>query len=201
MLYSKCPSVAVRNLEVSELGSGRPMYMFKMVSLGDATTGKTSCLIRYMEGTFAASYQATLGTNILLKNLEVETPRGKKVPVQLITWDLGGQPSFKELRLRYMAGASIAFIVYDVTSPASFMGVYEWYRNFISVNPNAVVAFVANKIDLIDRRVPPEAGEMLAKWLNVNYVETSAKTGENVEELFTELIEQGVKKHSTAQVE
>ncbi|MHA2192310.1 MAG: Rab family GTPase [Candidatus Thorarchaeota archaeon] len=176
-------------------------YMFKMVSLGDAATGKTSCIIRYTENSFGESYQATMGTNIAVKNLQIELTRDETVPVQIVLWDLGGQPDFKELRLRYMAGASIAFIVYDVTNPRSFLHVYDWYSNFMSVNPDAAVALVANKIDLEERRVPPEAGQMLSEWLDVIHVETSAKTGENVETLFTDLITFGVRKHSSRAIE
>jgi len=175
--------------------------MFKMVSLGDAATGKTSCIIRYTENSFGESYQATMGTNIAVKNLQVALTKDETVPVQIVLWDLGGQPDFKELRLRYMAGASIAFIVYDVTNPRSFLHVYEWYSNFLSVNPEAVVAIVANKIDLEDRRVPPEAGLMLSDWLDIVHVETSAKTGENVESLFTDLIIMGVRKHASRTIE
>lgn len=167
-----------------------------MVSLGDAATGKTSCIIRYTEDSFGESYQATMGTNIAVKNMEVSNEAGATSAAQIVIWDLGGQPDFKELRLRYMAGATIAFIVYDVTKPKSFMHVYDWYTNFMSVNPNATVAIVANKIDLQERVVPPQAGEMLSDWLDVIHIETSAKTGENVEELFTRLITLAVIKHS-----
>jgi small GTP-binding protein len=186
-----------------ELGLSKrtPRYMFKMVSLGDAATGKTSCIIRYTENSFGESYQATMGTNIAVKNLQVALTENETVPVQIVLWDLGGQPDFKELRLRYMAGASIAFIVYDVTDPRSFLHVYEWYSNFLSVNPEAVVAILANKIDLENRLVPPEAGQMLSHWLDVIHVETSAKTGENVESLFTDLITLGVRKHGSKTIE
>jgi len=169
--------------------------MFKMVSLGDGTAGKTSCIMRYTENSFGETYQATMGASLAIKNMEVETEDGETVPVQIVIWDLGGQPSFRELRLRYMAGASVAFIVYDVTQPITFMNVYEWYRAFISVNPEAVVAVVANKIDREDRVVPVQAGNMIEKWLKVNYIETSAKTGENVDELFTYLIENAVNRY------
>jgi len=169
--------------------------MFKMVSLGDGTVGKTSCIMRYTEGSFGETYQATMGASLAIKNLEVETENGQTAAAQIVIWDLGGQPSFRELRLRYMAGASIAFIVYDVTAPATFMNVYEWYKAFIGVNPEAIVAVVANKIDREDRAVPPQAGEMIKKWLNVTHIETSAKTGENVEDLFALLIQDAVSKY------
>ncbi|UCH03366.1 MAG: GTP-binding protein [Candidatus Thorarchaeota archaeon] len=177
------------------MGSRKPLYMFKMVSLGDGTVGKTSCIMRYTEGSFGETYQATMGASLAIKNLEVETEEGKTASAQIVIWDLGGQPSFRELRLRYMAGASVAFIVYDVTAPVTFMNVYEWYRAFIGVNPEAVVAVVANKIDREDRVVPPQAGEMIEKWLKVTHIETSAKTGENVEDLFAYLIQKAVDRY------
>ncbi|MFX1368095.1 MAG: Rab family GTPase [Promethearchaeota archaeon] len=171
-------------------------YMFKMVSLGDASTGKTSCILRFTENSFGDIYRATLGTDIAVKNMTVRTPSGRMAPAQIVIWDLGGQPSFKELRSRYMTGASLAFIVYDVTSPTSFLNLQAWYDNFIEVNPNAVVAIVANKIDILNRRVPPEAGKMIEEWWDVPHIETSAKTGENIEELFVDLVERGIEKRT-----
>jgi small GTP-binding protein len=168
--------------------------MFKMVSLGDAATGKTSCILRFTENSFGDLYRATLGTNIAVKNLQIRTPSGTYAPAQVVIWDLGGQPSFKELRSRYMVGASLAFIVYDVTSPSSFLNLHAWYENFIDVNPDATVAVVANKIDLPERRVPPEAGEMIEEWWGIPHIETSAKTGINIEELFVRLVELGIEK-------
>jgi len=98
-----------------DLGTRKPLYMFKMVSLGDGTVGKTSCIMRYTEGSFGETYQATMGASLAIKNLEVETENGQTAAAQIVIWDLGGQPSFRELRLRYMAGASIAFIVLVVS--------------------------------------------------------------------------------------
>lgn len=173
-------------------------YMFKMVSLGDAGVGKTSCILRYTENSFGDVYRATLGTNLAIKNLLVEKPDGTPVAVQVVIWDLGGQPSFRELRIRYMTGASLAFLVYDVTSPSSFLNLQEWYDNFTEINPDAAIAVVANKVDLKGRRVPPEAGKMIQKWWKVPYVETSAKTGLNIEPLFRNLIQTGIEgRHAT----
>jgi GTPase SAR1 family protein len=93
-----------------------------------------------------------------------------------------------------MAGASMAIIVYDVTRPQTFLDIGEWYTKFITVCPNAVVAVVANKIDRPDRLVPPEAGGMIKDWLGVDHYETSAKTGENVDDLFTTLVQRTIQK-------
>ena len=93
-----------------------------------------------------------------------------------------------------MVGASIAFLVYDVTRPPTFLNVASWYDSFISVSPDAVVILVANKVDREDRVVPAEAGEMVSKWLNIEYMETSAKTGKNIEEMFTKCVETAIRK-------
>ena len=168
--------------------------MFKMVSLGDAGVGKTSCILRYTENSFGDVYRATLGTNLAIKNLLVETPEGDAASAQVVIWDLGGQPSFRELRIRYMTGASLAFLVYDVTSPRSFLNLQSWYDNFIEINPNAAIAVVANKVDMKDRKVPRAAGKMIQNWWKVPHVETSAKTGLNIESLFVNLIQAGIKR-------
>ncbi|MGQ4911479.1 MAG: GTP-binding protein [Candidatus Thorarchaeota archaeon] len=174
-----------------------PAFMLKMVALGDGAVGKTSCIMRYTENSFGETYKATIGTSIALKNVEIdvwdkETETTVKRKVQVVLWDLAGQPTYKDLRQRYMIGSSMAFIVYDVTRPPTFLNVHEWYRNFRQSCPDSVVAVVGNKIDRDDRLVPPEAGEMLKKWLDVIHIETSAKEGTNVDLLFTELARRAI---------
>lgn len=168
--------------------------MFKLVALGDGAVGKTSCIRRYTEGSFSERYIATIGTTFALKTLEVDLPTGSRVTARVVLWDLAGQPTYNELRRRYMAGATMAIIVYDVTRPQTFLDIGEWYTKLITVCPNAVVAVVANKIDRPDRLVPPEAGSMVERWLDVLHYQTSAKTGENVDTLFTDLVTRAIAK-------
>jgi small GTP-binding protein len=167
-------------------------FILKMVALGDGAVGKTSCIMRFTEDSFGEKYKATIGTNIALKNIQVEVRKGEYANAQIVLWDLAGQPSYKDLRSRYMHGSSMAFIVYDVTRPSTFMNTYEWYRNFRAVCPEAVIVLVANKVDRDDRFVPVEAGEMVSKWLGLKYMETSAKTGKNVNEMFIECSKQAI---------
>lgn len=171
-------------------------HMFKLVALGNGAVGKTSCIKRYTENSFSERYIATIGTTFALKTLDVVLPSGSTISARVVLWDLAGQPTYNELRRRYMAGASMAIIVYDVTRPQTFLDIGEWFTKFITVCPNAVVAVVANKIDREDRLVPPEAGKMVTQWLDVLHYETSAKTGENVTTLFTDLVQRAIAKQA-----
>jgi len=168
-----------------------------MVALGDGAVGKTSCIMRFTEDSFGEGYKATIGTNIAIKNVEVEVRKGEKARTQIVLWDLAGQPTYKDLRQRYMVGSSMAFLVYDVTRPPTFMNVYEWYRNFKAVCPSAPIVLAANKVDIKDRKVPKEAGVMLSDWLGLKYMETSAKTGKNVNEMFVELAKEVILRETT----
>lgn len=170
-----------------------PSYVLKMVALGDGAVGKTSCIMRYTEDSFGESYKATIGTNIAVKNIDIELEKGERKTAQVVLWDLAGQPTYKDLRSRYMVGSSIAFLVYDVTRPPTFLNVAEWYNTFKGVCPDAVLILVANKVDRDDRAVPTEAGDMVSKWLGVECIETSAKTGENVERMFTKCVQSAVR--------
>ena len=169
-------------------------HMLKCVALGNGAVGKTSCIRRYTEDTFSERYIATIGTTFALKTLDVELPTGSTITSRVVLWDLAGQPTYNELRRRYMAGASMAIIVYDVTRPQTFLDIGEWFTKFVTVCPNAIVAVVANKIDRADRLVPGEAGSMIKSWLDVLYYETSAKTGENINNLFVDLVTLSIQK-------
>ncbi|MFW9963299.1 MAG: GTP-binding protein [Candidatus Sifarchaeia archaeon] len=171
-------------------------HMLKMVALGNGAVGKTSCIKRYTEDSFSERYIATIGTTFALKTVNTTSPSGSSVTARVVLWDLAGQPTYNELRRRYMAGASMAIIVYDVTRPQTFLDIGEWFTKFITVCPNAVVAVVANKIDREDRLVPPEAGKMVTNWLDVLHYETSAKTGENINLLFADLVKKAIAKQS-----
>jgi len=170
-----------------------PSYVLKMVALGDGAVGKTSCIMRYTEDSFGESYKATIGTNIAVKNVTIELVKGEPKIAQVVLWDLAGQPTYRDLRSRYMVGSSAAFLVYDVTRAPTFLNVADWHNTFVQVAPDASVVLVANKVDREDRIVPPEAGEMVSRWLNIECIETSAKTGENVEDMFTKLVETAIR--------
>jgi small GTP-binding protein len=165
-------------------------YKFRVVLLGEAAVGKTSLVRRYTENVFDEEYKQTIGTTFATKDIEVTDSEGTVRKVRLNVWDMGGQSTYRELRRQFMKGASGAIIVYDVTRPETFMAMNNWFESFREVCQASPVIISANKVDLTDKRmVPHEPGMMLRSWFQAEYFETSAKTGDAVNNVFTRLAE------------
>jgi small GTP-binding protein len=163
---------------------------FKVIMLGDNAVGKTSLLHRYLRGEFKPEYVPTIKTSIYEK--EFKFPN---YIVRLLLWDLGAESEFNEIRKEYCADARAAIIVYDVCRPSSFKSVDDWYRRIAeSASDKLIIWLVGNKIDLEGNRlVDKGAVEKKTKELGIGYMEVSAKTGENIEVLFTSILKDLIK--------
>ena len=160
-----------------------PKYILKITLLGEKNVGKTSLVYRYIENKFRESYKATLGVNLLKKDMEVE---GNDVSAQI--WDLGGQDSFKSLRKLYLEGANGALVMFDLTDRNSFEKLNEWVENFREARGEQPIILIGNKSDLdSQRKVTDMEASNYAKDNNMELMLTSAKTGQNVEEAFIKL--------------
>ncbi len=168
-------------------------YAFKLILGGDGAVGKTSMVHRYVENEFATDYKSTIGTSIMKKEC---TFKELESTVRFIIWDLAGQAQFKRVRQSYLANSEAGILVYDVTNRSSFESIDKnWYREIKKASPNIVLILVGNKIDLESKRVVSrDEGESLAQNLKLTYVETSAKTGENIDDAFKMLALQIIKK-------
>ena len=158
--------------------------IFKAVFIGDQGVGKTSLITRYATSAFKTDYLPTLGANIVAKEVSTE---GRIVT--LILWDIAGQERFSAVRDKYYNGASLAAVVYDVAAQGTLKNVKNWLNDVKRYAPKKVpVVLVGNKIDLPGRAVSEQEGAKLAKEIGAVFVETSAKTGENVRKLFEKLL-------------
>ena len=154
-------------------------YKFKVCLFGPGNVGKTSLLIRYIKDYFSGDLKQTIGSNFLIKDVEIDQKN-----VRLLLWDIGGQDQFAKLRTIYFRGSNAAFGVFDVTSPQSLLKLPGWISSIKkTVKKSIPMLIVGNKIDL-ERQVERQEAEDLAKRLNCDYLETSAKTGEKVEIAF-----------------
>lgn len=157
------------------------MPKFKLVFLGDIYVGKTSIINQFMYENFDNNYQATIGIDFLSKTLNIGD---KSMRLQL--WDTAGQERFRSLIPNYIRDSSAAIIVFDVTNKQTFDSIQRWVEDVRNERGDSVlIAIVANKIDKTgERSVTKEEGEAKATSLRALYKETSAKTGENVKDLF-----------------
>ena len=163
------------------------IWAFKVLLLGSAAVGKTSLMLRFIQEKFSESYEYTLGVDYLSKTVEFD----KKNTVRLTIFDLGGQERFKFLRNTFYKGARGALIVFDLTRNYTFEEVQEWMYEFRQLSgPDLPFILIGNKSDLISDVgvvVDPIQAKLLAEDQKSIYIETSAKTGENVEDAFIEL--------------
>ena len=158
-------------------------YAFKLILGGDGSVGKTSMVHRYVENEFASDYKSTIGTSIMKKECKFKELESS---VRFVIWDLAGQAQFKRVRQSYLANAEAGILVYDVTNRSSFENIEKnWYVEIKKASPNITLILVGNKIDLVsEREVSRDEAEGLAQKLTVTYFETSAKTGENINDAF-----------------
>jgi len=176
------------------------MLRIKIVIIGDGGVGKTSLIRRYLGYGFNPQYLKTIGANFYSKKIVYSDEKVNKLPVQLVVWDLAGQPRFNEVRSVYYRGAKAAIVVFDITNRKSFDNVKNWVKEFWkNMNEKLPIVLVGNKIDLIENQsdidhIKTEEGLKLAENLSrefslkIPYLETSAKIGKHVEDVFKEAI-------------
>ncbi len=160
------------------------LRVLKIPILGEAYVGKTTIANVLSGGGYIRDYKMTVGVDIFIRY--IDTPTGT-LRVQL--WDLAGQKRFSFLRKIFYRGSHGALFVFDLTRPRTIELLEDWIRDFVCLHPDTPIIIVGNKKDLItERKIPKEFGEAFAKKFNTEYIEISAKTGENVEECFSLLL-------------
>jgi len=171
--------------------------LVKIVLLGDAAVGKTSLRRRWMGERFEGQYLMTIGADFSVKSMNINFG-GKSISFKFQVWDLAGQVRFQVVREGYYKGAHGAILMYDITNVESYQNVPNWVGELWNNSGRGVTPFVlvGNKIDLrneIPKTIRFEYGSKYAAKLTkvtvsygfeVPFLETSAKTGENVDQAF-----------------
>lgn len=166
-------------------------YTFKILMLGSASTGKSSLSDRYVHGIFSEDIKLTVGVEFFVKTIHY---KDKFVKLQI--WDLGGESRFRFLLPTYCLGSSGAIFLFDLTRPETLHELDSWIGIVREKNSQIPIFLVGNKKDLTDiRKVPEDHGIQTAIQNNLTeYIETSAKSGENVEFIFQSLTEHMLKR-------
>ena len=154
----------------------------KIIFVGDAGVGKTTIISRIMENPYNEIYEPSIGVDFMSKNIKY---KGQSIKLQM--WDTAGQEKYKGLIPSYVRNSSIVFLVYDISVKTSFDNIPKWIT-FIRTIENTTLVLCGNKLDLSNREVKKEEGEELAKKEGIEFFEVSAKTNENIKNMFYNVV-------------
>uniref|UniRef100_A0A3B3QWN4 small monomeric GTPase n=1 Tax=Paramormyrops kingsleyae TaxID=1676925 RepID=A0A3B3QWN4_9TELE len=153
-----------------------PCSRLQVMLVGDSGVGKTCVLVRFKDGAFlAGSFISTVGIDFRVRDALGSI------------WDTAGQERFRSVTHAYYRDAHALLLLYDVTNKSSFDNMQAWLTEIHEyAQQNVVLMLLGNKADAAHERVVKrEEGERLAKEYGVPFMETSAKSGMNVELAFT----------------
>eukprot|EP00703_Trepomonas_sp_PC1_P002813 JAP93793.1 Rab1a [Trepomonas sp. PC1] len=159
-------------------------YLFKVLIIGDSNVGKSSILVRYADDEFYSEYISTIGVDYRIKSLTVNNQLQRPIQIKIQVWDTAGQEKFDNIARTYYRGTHGIFLVFDVSNRDSFQNIQKWLQKVAGIN--AIKILIGAKIDL-KRIVKKEEAEEFANSQGMKYIETSSKTGDNIQEAFLEL--------------
>lgn len=161
-----------------------PTHSFKLVLLGDMAVGKSSIVFRFVRNRFSDQMEPTIGAAFVTQSVELQN-----CVVKYEIWDTAGQERYATLAPMYYRAAPCAVVVYDITNAASFKRAKEWVEELkANGTQNCVIALAGNKTDLADaRQVSIDEGKQFATERGLVFIETSAKSGDGVQDLFTNI--------------
>ena len=163
-------------------------YLFKTLILGDSFVGKTNMLKRFLHNEFDTNTKETVGVEFGSKNFIMD---GNDI-VKAQIWDTAGQERYRSVTKAYYKGAKGALLVYDISRKSTFENIDNWLLDLkTNGDKDILIILIGNKSDLIDKReVSTEEAQTKAEQYNIAFLETSAKTGDNIVKAFTELVTQ-----------
>ena len=156
-------------------------YLLKYIIIGDPSVGKSNLLMKFAHNKFTDEYQATIGVEFGAKNISFNNQIYR---IQI--WDTAGQENFRSITRAYYKNSVCAMVVYDITNRDSFEHIQNWIQDVKDQSPKTVlIVLVGNKIDLEENRaVSYDEGSEFATKNGLIFEETSAKTGQGIEEIF-----------------
>ena len=156
-------------------------FNFKIIVIGNSGVGKSCLTLKATKDIFQENFVSTMGFQFYSFHVKIN----QKI-FKLQIWDTCGQEIYRSLITNFYRTASLAIIVYSVTDKRSFEETEIWLKQVkLNADPNCKIFLIANKVDLPEKQVTSEEGMNLKKENGFEcYMETSAKTGVNVKELF-----------------
>ena len=157
---------------------------YKIITLGDSSVGKTSIINRFINDTFDEELTPTLGIKHTFKTLEINNTK-----VKLSVIDTNGQEKYRSLSVSYFRHADVVLFIFNLNEPLSFNNIQEWINVFNDNNNKKKVILkylIGSKSDL-EQRVEQNLIDEFANNNNMLYMATSAKTNNQIKELFQKI--------------
>ena len=152
----------------------------KILILGDSAVGKTTLLLKYVDGYFPTIYVATIGVEYKIKKINLNG-----ININLQIWDTAGQERFKGITKNFLKGADGIIYTYDITNKTSFDNLKNWILTAEESISDFKTIIIGNKTDLEEKRkVSTEVAQKYCQKQNIKGFEVSAKNGSNVNESF-----------------
>ncbi|XP_035254690.1 ras-related protein Rab-5C-like [Anguilla anguilla] len=154
---------------------------FKLVLLGESAVGKSSLVLRFVKGQFHEHQESTIGAAFLTQTVCLDD-----TTVKFEIWDTAGQERYHSLAPMYYRGAQAAIVVYDITNADTFTRAKNWVKELQQqASPSIVIALAGNKADLASNRaVDFQEAQAYTDDNSLLFMETSAKTAMNVNDIF-----------------
>ncbi|KAJ5069767.1 ras-related protein rab-5c [Anaeramoeba ignava] len=158
---------------------------YKVVLLGHTGVGKTSMALRFTQNEFLECQLSTIGAQCITKTVKLPDRN-----VNFAIWDTAGQERFHSLAPIYYRNAKAAIIVYDITQQETINIAKDWILEMKSQPNDIIIILVGNKSDLSEQReIKRKEAQKLADQYQILFLETSARTGEYIQELFFRIAE------------
>ena len=203
-------NIVIHHIECMGSNTIRNNRQLKILLLGDGGVGKTCLRKQYFDATFTKDYRETIGADFAVKKLSISfnKSRTKSKSISLYIWDVSGQPRFNQVASLLFDRADGALIVFDITNQDSFQACSDWVDRFMQYGTTKNVCVVGNKSDLcLDKKFQEKPSRLVTvtegldlstrlaqlHHCSIPYVETSAKTGNNVNMVFETLLTQILK--------
>ena len=157
---------------------------FKIIIIGDSGVGKSCLCLRATKNVFDTIYSPTIGFEFMTFMIKVD-----EKPIKLQIWDTCGQEVYRSLISSFYNNSSLALIVYSIDNEDSFNNLEFWLNELKTKgNPDINIFLIGNKADLEDnRKISKEAGQEFVGNNKLKlFLETSAKTGFNAQNIFIE---------------
>ncbi len=169
------------------MNESRFKYVLKFIIIGNPNVGKSCILNQFLNHKFVEEYEVTVGVEFGAKTIKLKDSTNVKLQI----WDTAGQESFKSVTRSYYRSSAVAIIVYDITNRESYEAIEKWIEDCrVNGNKEMSMMLVGNKLDLDSHRIVSyEEGEILANENNMLFLETSAKSSENIDMIFAKTAE------------